>query len=108
MHEMPTDKVRALYREELGSLLDGKDVRECENDVLSLLELETDWSGMSAIVERMRLDDRGAHEYMRSVAEANWDRARNAVSAISNSQYALIKCRFEAACDDSERKQPVA
>lgn len=67
-------------------------LRQCESDVASLLEYETNWTSVRDAVRTM--DDKQSDCYLRGLAISTISRSRRAVSSFTDTEYERVKMRY--------------
>jgi hypothetical protein len=93
--DITIDWLRSMYGEiamEEASKLGG--LRPCECDVMSLLEYETDWTGIANALNADNASTYDAIAYLRVLVNANLDRACRSVSSLSDTSYEAVKLRY--------------
>lgn len=89
-------KTLRLRYEEIASDMEeaGISLRTCEQDVMRLIDYETDWLGLRNAMFMADMDDDAVNSYLQTMATAGIDRAKRAVSSFTDEAYEQIKCRY--------------
>lgn len=84
------------HYEEMASDIEevGVSLRKCEQGVMRLIDYETDWLGLRNAMSMTGMDDAAVDAYLRTMVSAGMDRARRAVSSLTDESYERIKRRY--------------